>query len=447
MAIKLPEIVLKKQDAPASSAAAQSVSATSNTVKSAGSGSSSSSSSTAATPMNTGTPIFMSNINLFDDDEQKEGGDKWSARDTVFCLRNQKALYGESTLNDCYRYEGQTICGVEMVANGERSTIKVWNEDKQEYEEVSGAQAMADSYDSELDLYIEESLEKFIKEECHGDSSYWWDGRGFLTEDKQRLLLEKYGITVSKLDDRTYTFSLVDMTDCPEDMDKLEYARTEAPILEDANGNKGSIIWGDWVIPDGFAQGAELNLSSMLDKMGFDCISQSDFIGHEAEYQQLISDIGTELDNFNNGQGSQFIKSGEVSAAQYIEDLYDGTTIISLASGGGSSKLNDAEFDALVQMAIELGIELDEIYGAEDTAEEAKEKVKKALKEAGVSDEEIAQKEQEVAKATLDKAVNEYQERLDKMSDGEQEVDTDELAQEIADEFGIEVDVLLDEIK
>jgi hypothetical protein len=261
--------------------------------------------------MNNSAPVFMSDINLFDDDEQKEGGDKWSARETVFCLRDQKALYGESTLNDCYRYEGQTICGVETVANGERSTIKVWNEETQEYEEVSGAQAMADSYDSELDLYIEESLEKFIKEDCHGDSSYWWDGRGFLTEDKQRLLLDKYGITVSKLDDRTYTFSLVDMTDCPEDTDKLEYARTEAPILEDANGNKGSIIWGDWVIPDGFAQGAELNLSSMLDKMGFDCISQSDFIGHEAEYQQLISDIGTELDNFNNGQESQFIKTGD----------------------------------------------------------------------------------------------------------------------------------------
>ena len=107
--LNLPEIKLKKpvlenldsQEAKTSAAPAQASS-------SSGSGSAPPAGS-STNPMDNSTPIFMSNINLFDDDEQKEGGDKWSARETVFCLRDQKALYGDSTLSDCYRYEGQTI--------------------------------------------------------------------------------------------------------------------------------------------------------------------------------------------------------------------------------------------------------------------------------------------------------------------------------------------------
>ena len=93
-------------------------------------------------------------------------------------------------------------------------------------------------------------------------------------------------------------------------------------IIEDTMGNKASIIWGDWVIPDGFAQGAELNLSSMLDLMGYECISKADFIGHDAEYQQLLSTVESEMNKLDAGQQTTYLRSSGIDAGEYITKLY-----------------------------------------------------------------------------------------------------------------------------
>jgi hypothetical protein len=64
-----------------------------------------------------------------------------------------------------------------------------------------------------------------------------------------------------------------------------------AEILEDAAGKKGSIIFADCLTSDGTAQGAEMNLSSILDQMGYECVSKADFMGQEQQYYDLLENI------------------------------------------------------------------------------------------------------------------------------------------------------------
>ena len=97
----------------------------------------------------------------------------------------------------------------------------------------------------------------------------------------------------------------------------------EGNVMVDENGNEGSILFGDWVIPDGYAQGAEQNLSSMLDLMGYDCISKADFIGNEDKYDQVLSIVE---ENIKNGAYSYSDKK--------VSDIYGEAK--AFASGQGS---------------------------------------------------------------------------------------------------------------
>lgn len=168
---------------------------------------------------------------------------------------------------------------------------------------VSLADAIAASFDSELDLYIEQQVQAVMaKYECYDIKALFGSENSQAVKDLAAL-----GIRADAVGDdehwqnRTYSFSLVEVPEnfdelSPEEQMAIVYS-DDAKILEDANGKKGSMIFADCLVPDGMAQGAELNLSSILDTMGYDCISKADFIGKEDEYYALMNEIGEDINN------------------------------------------------------------------------------------------------------------------------------------------------------
>ncbi len=233
---------------------------------------------------------------------------------------NSSELFHTNKYEEVTGNRNQILEGLNCVANGGRYKIDMDTDGDGELENVSIAEAVAASFDSELDLYIQEQLTKILGKYGHKIKT------GFLCDEAVAELAEM-GIQVNKINNRVYTFSLVD---------------ENGNVLEDENGNKGSIIFSDCLIPDGYAQGAEFNLSSLLDVMGYDCISKADFIGREDEYYEVISQVES---NLNNGLYS----AGE----QKVEDIYGEVQTSWSPSSHGASSATSGELSNETQEAME----------------------------------------------------------------------------------------------
>ena len=240
----------------------------------------------------------------------------------------QSSLYDESV--GCYF--DRMSRAAEGLKSNESWRISMDTDGDGQTESVALADAIASSFDSELDLFIEEKVEEVIKKYGHCSKQY-------LSEAALKELAS-YGIRVDAVGDddkttnRAYAFSLVEVpSEHKDDAYNWMYNTEEgknAKVLEDANGKKGSYIFADCLIPDGYAQGAELNLSSILDQMGYDCVSKADFIGRESDYTKLMSELETRLSN------------GEYKGGQSINDLYGNrkdilTAVSNLWGGHGSA--------------------------------------------------------------------------------------------------------------
>lgn len=212
---------------------------------------------------------------------------------------------------------------------------------------MSGVEAMADSYDSILDLYTQSQFQKVLSE-------YGWgtfgDGCNFMKHVDE--IREKYGIDIKEVptdgpdgvSHRTYEISMVD---------------ENGNIIEDADGNKSTILFGDWVIPDGCAQGAEADFIAIIDQSGFDCISKADFIDNEAfannpefqdengnydagkAYAYVLNQIENDFNNMQNGQG-QFMKSGNQTINQAT---YTTSTFTWWSAGGDAQYYGNSGID------------------------------------------------------------------------------------------------------
>ena len=198
-----------------------------------------------------------------------------------------------------------TDCKINQFWNNQEWKVTADTNEDGTMEEVNLSDAIADSFDSELDLYIQDEFQKILKK-------YGTKMKGFLCPEAIAELKAK-GIQVDSVGDadadiqfskRVYSFSLVDK---------------DGNVLVDENGKKGSILFADCIIPDGYAQGAEVNLSSILDVMGKDCLSKADFIGHEDEYYKLLEEVGA------NVQAGKYGSSGK------INDIYGKTMDIQTA--------------------------------------------------------------------------------------------------------------------
>ena len=187
-------------------------------------------------------------------------------------------------------YYDRMVRAAEKLVNNEKWRISMDTDGDGTIESVALADAVAASFDSELDLYIQDIVSEIM-------DKYGTCSKSYLGE-KARKELAARGIRVDSVGDgteedgsitnRVYSFSLVELPENADEMtiDELYAAvySDDAKIVEDANGKKANYLFADCLIPDGCAQGAEVHLSSILDQMGYDCISKADFIGREDEY-------------------------------------------------------------------------------------------------------------------------------------------------------------------
>ena len=184
---------------------------------------------------------------------------------------------------------------------------------------VNLADAIAASFDSELDLYIEDQLHAIMeKYQCYDIKALFGSENSQAVKDLAALGIRADAVgDDAEWQNRTYTFSLVEVPEgfenlSPEEQMEIVYS-DDAKILTDGNGKKGSMIFSDCLVPDGNAQGAELNLSSILDTMGYDCISKADFVGREDEYHALIQELGEDIVN------GEYTSDGTTHADIYTE--------------------------------------------------------------------------------------------------------------------------------
>ncbi len=199
-----------------------------------------------------------------------------------------QTLY-ESNLFHRVKYDQVNNCSsnraqIDRALNGQKGTIMIDSDYDGTKEEMNLADAVAASYDSELDLYIQEELQQFL-----GDS---WSIKK-LNAGQEELLAQK-GIKIEQVGDRVWSASLVD---------------SEGNVLEDEYGNKGSIIYCDRLVPDGNVQGIEMNFASILDVMGYDCISKADFLGKEGDYEKVLATVE---ENINKGLYKGSVKTNEI---------------------------------------------------------------------------------------------------------------------------------------
>ena len=293
----------------------------------------------------TGSSNNSSNTSIWDRYEQNElfanngteAAKKLSAYERLFGRSINDGAYKVGALinNDDWR--------VDMDINGD-GTIE---------QGISIADAIALSCDSELDLYIQHELENIIEKygpECNYNLRAMFGSK----ESPAYKELLKLGIRADAVGDdeawqnRTYAFSLVDTSSIStetkdrlaeleakgnltaeeqEELDAIyeEYESViyseDAKILEDEFGGKGSFIFSDCLIPDGTANGAEINLASILDTMGYECISKADFVDNPDEYFALMEEIGTNLEN-NQYTGSS------TATDIYSENILDMQTAV-----------------------------------------------------------------------------------------------------------------------
>ncbi len=234
--------------------------------QSASSSSSSRSSSSSAASSSSGRGRVRDSV-FYDDDR------KMSVKEIYSRFDNSSLFKGVSYSID----SGLLSSEIKSFQENNSWRISMDTDGNGEYKEVGLLDAIANSFDSELDLYIQDKLEQVIAKYGSCSTQY--------LSDKALAELKSYGIVVENVGtrNRVYSFSLVD---------------EDGNVLTDANGKKGSIIFGDCIVPDGYAQSAEVQLASILDCMGYDCISKADFIGREDEYWEVLAQV---QENINNG--------------------------------------------------------------------------------------------------------------------------------------------------
>lgn len=176
--------------------------------------------------------------------------------------------------------------------------ISVTGENGEE-KQVELNQAIADSYDSVLDLVLKEKLKKVL-----GDGN--WKIKDLGTP-KMQAKLKAAGIEFKTLDHRIYTFSLVD---------------DDGNVIQDENGHLAQIIMTDKVLPDGYMQGTDKNWNAVLDSVGYNCVSELDYTEEEwAQIQQLA-----DLDNSELG----------TSSGKKTTDVYKNAKVVNSGNFGGA---------------------------------------------------------------------------------------------------------------
>lgn len=158
------------------------------------------------------------------------------------------------------------------------------------------ADAMAASYDSVLDLVLDQKLNNALEDIFGKDCTMPnWD-RIMNCADR---LKKEYGIVIEKNADRMFWVSLVD---------------ENGNVIKDENGNLAQVKKSDNMLPDGLAQKNEIFASGALDMMGYDCISFLDLTGEEYEQVKAMA----QMNNSELGESSG--KTSRQARTEFMEN-------------------------------------------------------------------------------------------------------------------------------
>ncbi len=181
---------------------------------------------------------------------------------------NGNSLFQGEGLLDAY---DMNVDGITTFLNGGSYANRQIN---YEGSQMSLIDATAASYDSEMDLYIAEVLQNVFGTNALMSETFANPAMVKKLKDEYNIVIEP----VSNTDGRAFNVSLVD---------------EDGKVRVDGNNKKASIVFSDSLIPDGYAQGTEYNMSSILDQMGYECVSKADFIGKEEDYQKMLDQYMT----------------------------------------------------------------------------------------------------------------------------------------------------------
>lgn len=338
--------------------------------------------------------------------------------------------YGGITHNGKITNNGCVQRGVYNLINGGYGDI-TYIDDDGNLVTKDAATAMADSFDCAQDLYIEKMIPELIAE-FGGNCAYTYgDSMGILAHKAE--IEAKYGIRIEEIYDesgqhRTYSFSLVD---------------TEGKVIENTDGSKASIIWGDWVIPDGTAQGSENNLSSILDQLGYDCVSRADFMDNEAlggaeGFNEMMKAVEADVQAIRSGKEAKYSKVGTMDA----KDLYLSAKCEYYSKGNNvSGNFGTSNPDLQGGVSGDIGsfdtnkdgkIDENEMKKYEESIKDEKTKDKKVKEETKSKgkDKEV-QQETDITEITSQN-INELEDIIAQAQEENPDVDVDEIIEEFA---------------
>lgn len=250
------------------------------------------------------TSVFKSN--RVNNDDYYNDSDKKSAKQTLGYLNGSSLFAGEGMTAYCDRIAK----AVDNLLDNESWRLSIDIDGDGNPDDVKLADAILESGDSELDIYVQAKVDEVI-------NKYGTCSRSYLSDDAIAELeaagirVDSVGASDGKNSNRVYAFTLVD---------------DEGNVIEDENGNAGNYIMADCLIPDGYAQGAERELVSIMDSMGYDCISKADFVGRESDYYDLIAQVEENLQNgvYESGGSIDTLYGNIKDIKQSVSDLWGG---------------------------------------------------------------------------------------------------------------------------
>lgn len=433
---------------------------------------------------NTTVPVWyqISNYESEDEDDEVTEEDISNALNKIVKYElseagNDDTLYYSTNYNEGFTHNGKIVngsCtegGMKKAILGGSEYITVTDKDGVT---KSGVEAMADSYDSVLDLLTQSQFQKVLAE--YGAGTFTNNNNFLAHADEIR---EKYGIDIKEvstqnldgseaidgISHRTFEISLVD---------------ENGKIIEDADGNKSTILFGDWVIPDGTAQGAEFDFISVIDECGFDCVSKADFIDNEAfasnpefqdengnydagkAYAYVISQLENDFNNMKSGGEGQYMKSGEQTIN---EATYVGSTFTWWSAGGSSKYYSNSGLDSSLTNG-SFDINDYDLDGDGELSEAELAIMEKDLKEKDETEKEESDKEEKETSATVSSynetsqgganlqsvaisfnTVKDLNKEIGKLQDKNSEAEVKDIINDYAEENGLDSKELLDAYK
>ncbi len=261
------------------------------------------------------------------DDSYYQDSNNLSSKKSLCTLADSSLFAGEGMKD----YMDRMTNAIDHIDQNEKWRISMDVNGDGTPDDVKLTDAIRQCGDSELDLYVQAKVDEVMKKYGHCS-------KGYLSEDAiadlkaAGIRVDSVGASDGTNTNRAYAFTLVD---------------EEGNVLQDENGKAGNYIMADCLIPDGYAQGAERELVSILDTMGEDLISKADFVGRESDYYDVVAQVEANIQSgaYESGGSIDTLYGNIKDAQEAVKQLWGGHG--SAPGATSSSSGNTVEGDPL----------------------------------------------------------------------------------------------------